>query len=195
MDPLDPIYPTPGEISKSSKQSMGCGGKVERSSTCGKFRHRTDNLLASGLEIGGCRYKNHEKSRKHKEKLALLKQLMEEEEEEEGGGGEAEADGVDVELSADASEGSAGEEGVEDGVSDDELLLTRDTGGKEGCGSHEGCGHSSECEGEPRSNGPCSNGQEAEDVEEGLNRLRVSAGDPSPDLSDQEDEVLLLPRQ
>ena len=150
-------------------------------------------MLASGLEIGGCRYKNHEKSRKHKEKLALLKQLMEE---EEGGGGEAEADGEDVELSADASEGSAGKEGVEDGVSDDELLLTRDTGGKEGCGSHEGCGHSSECEGEPRSNGPCSNGQEV-DVEEGLNRLRVdgSAGDPSPDLSDQEDEVLLLPRQ
>ena len=24
VDLLDPIYPTPGEISKSSKQSMGC---------------------------------------------------------------------------------------------------------------------------------------------------------------------------
>lgn len=123
-------------------------------------------------------------------------------EEEEGGDGKVEADGEDVDLGAGSggsSEGSAGEDGVEGGVKNNDLLPTQDTApggvcGKEGRGSHEGCSHS---EGDPKSNGPCSNSQEDEEMEEGLNRLRIdgSTGDPISDISDQEDEVLLLPRQ
>lgn len=138
-----------------------------------------------------CRYRNHEKSKKHKEKLALLKQLMQEEEE---------ADNKDA-CSGGSGNSSAGGHSLDGKSDDDGHISALDTSGDEPgllspaedmVGGYAGGG-------EGRGSGPCSglgNSQELENVagvEEGLNLLRIHEN-PASDLSDQE-QLLLLPRR